>query len=336
MTIVSRQWSAISKTVGYSLCAIFFGLFSSAEAQQTGKIYRVGYLSGSFPGPSLGIHSVKRELHNFGYIEGKNIAFEYRFAEDKAERIPALADELVRLKVDLIIAGGSTDTRAAKKATMTIPIVFLESVSDPVALGLVASLAHPGGNVTGFTTIATALAGKRLEVLKEAIPKLSSVAVLWNSQTRDSAPQWQESQYVASKLGLQLHSMDVRNADKYEIAFAEAVKGGSGALAVTRHRLSVSYQKRIIQLAAKYRLPAIYYREDFVENGGLMSYGADEIEPFKRAAAMVDKILKGAKPADLPVEQPTKFELVINLKTAQQIRVMIPPNVLARADRVIK
>jgi putative tryptophan/tyrosine transport system substrate-binding protein len=336
MKVVNSQ-SVVSKSL---LCfvaiALLFALFSSAKAQQTGRIYRVGYLSGSFPGARDGIHLVKRELQNFGYVEGKSIAFEYRFAEDKAERIPPLADELVRLKVDVIIAAGSSDTRAAKNATRTIPIVFLESISDPVTLGLVAGLAHPGGNITGFTTMATALAGKRLEVLKEAIPKLSSVAVLWNSQAWDSAPQWQESKHVASKVGLQLHSMDVRSADKYEIAFAEAAKVGSGALAVTRHRLSVSYQKRIIELAARHRLPAIYFREDFVENGGLMSYGADEIEPFKRAAAMVDKILKGVKPADLPVEQPTKFELVVNLKTAKQIGLTIPPNVLARANRVIR
>ena len=319
-----------------SLSAIFFALCLSAEAQQTGRMYRVGYLSGSFPTSDLGINSVRRELQNLGYVEGKNISFEYRYAQDKPERSPALADELVRLKVDLIIAGGSSDTRTAKNATSTIPIVFLESVTDPVALGLVASLAHPGGNVTGFTTIATVLAGKRLEVLKEAIPNLSSVAVLWSSQTRDNAPQWQESRRVALRVGLQLYSMDVNSVDKYETAFAEAITAGSGALAVTRHRLTVSYQKRIIDLAAKHRLPAIYYREDFVENGGLMSYGADEIEPFKRAAAMVDKILKGTKPADLPVEQPTKFELVINLKTAKQIGLTIPPRVLARADRVIR
>jgi putative tryptophan/tyrosine transport system substrate-binding protein len=338
---VKREVSGVrdsmnKKITVLSLFAMFFALCLSAEAQQTGRIYRVGYLSGSFPISDLGINSVKRELHNFGYVEGKNIAFEYRFAEDKPERIPPLADELVRLKVDVIIAAGSSDTRAAQNATRTIPIVFLESISDPVALGLVASLAHPGGNVTGFTTMATALAGKRLEVLKEAIPKLSSVAVLWNSQTRDSAPQWQESQHVASKVGLQLHSMDVRSADKYEIAFAEVVKAGSGALAVTRHRLSVSYHKRIIELAARHRLPAIYFREDFVENGGLMSYGADEIEPFKRAAAMVDKILKGAKPAELPVEQSTRLELIINLRAAKQIGLTIPPNVLARAEKVIR
>jgi ABC-type uncharacterized transport system substrate-binding protein len=322
----------------FTLLLVIFLLttVSLANAQQSGKIYRIGYLSGSFPGSNYGIRSVQRELRNLGYIEGKNIAFDYRYAEDKLERSPILAEELVRLKVDVIIAGGSNDTQAAKNATNTIPIVFLESVSDPVTLGLVASVAHPGGNVTGFTTIATVLAGKRLVLLKEAIPKLSRVAILWNSQSRDNEPQWKESQQVATRVGLQLYSMDVSSADKYENAFKEAIKAGSAALAVTRHRLSVSYQKRIIELAAKHRLPAIYYREDFVENGGLMSYGADEIEPFKRVAAMLDKILKGTKPADLPVEQPTKFELVINLKTAKQIGLTIPPNVLARADKVIR
>jgi putative tryptophan/tyrosine transport system substrate-binding protein len=309
---------------------------AAAEAQQAGKIHRIGHPSANFPGLTSGILSVQRELHNLGYVEGKNIVFEHRYAEEKPDRSPALADELVRLKVDVIIAAGSSDTRAAKNATRTIPIVFLESVSDPVALGLVASLAHPGGNITGFTTIATMLAGKRLELLKEAIPKLSRVAVLWNSQTRDNEPQWKESQQVAPRVALQLYSMDVSSADKYENAFKEAIKAGSAALAVTRHRLSVTYQKRIIELAAKHRLPTIYYREDFVENGGLMSYGADEVEPFKRAAAMVDKILKGAKPADLPVEQPTKFELAFNLKTAKQIGVTIPQSLLYRADKVIK
>ena len=327
---------AMRKAALSSLSVILLATAVTSEAQQVRKIHRVGYLSGSFPGPISGIQSVQRELHNLGYVEGKNIAFEYRYAEDKPERSPALADELVRLKVDVIIAAGSSDTRAAKNATRTIPIVFLESVSDPVALGLVASLAHPGGNIPGFTTIATMLAGKRLELLKEAIPKLSRVAVLWNSQTRDNEPQWKESQQVAPRVALQLYSMDVSSADKYENAFKEAIKAGSAALAVTRHRLSVTYQKRIIELAAKHRLPTIYYREDFVENGGLMSYGADEVEPFKRAAAMVDKILKGAKPADIPVEQSTKFEFVVNLKTAKTLNLTIPSEVLARADRVIK
>jgi putative ABC transport system substrate-binding protein len=325
------------KVVCVVLGAGLLALCIPAEAQQSGKIHRVDFLSGSSSRtPSLGMQSVQRELAALGYVEGKNIAFEYRYAEDKPERSPALADELVRLKVDVIVAGGGGDTQAAKNATRTIPIVFLESVADPVEQGLVASLARPGGNITGFTTIATVLAGKRLELLKEAIPKLSRVAVLWNPRTTDNPLQWKESQKVARELGLQLHSMEVSSPEEFENAFKEATKARSGALAVTRYRLSNVYQKRIIALAAKNRLPAIYYREDFAENGGLMSYGADEVEPFRRAAAMIDKILKGTKPADIPVEQPTKFELVINLKTAKQIGLTIPPNVLVRADRVIK
>ena len=324
------------KVIGVVLCAMLIALCISAEAQQTGKIYRIGWLTGGFPGFSFSKDAVQRELRALGYVEGKNLTFEYRYAEDNPKRSPVLADELVRLKVDVIVAGGFNDTQAAKNATKTIPIVFLESVADPVALGLVGSLARPEGNITGFTTVATVLAGKRLEILKEALPKLSRVAVLWNSQAQDNAPQWKESQQVAPRLGLQVHSMQVSSPDKYGLAFKEAIKAGCGALAVTRHRLSVSYQKQIIELALKHRLPAIHYREDFVEQGGLMSYGADEVEPFKRVAAMIDKIFKGTKPAEIPVEQPTKFELAINLKTAKQIGLTIPPNVLARADRVIR
>jgi putative tryptophan/tyrosine transport system substrate-binding protein len=328
---MKRKFTAIT------LGALLFALCFSAWAQQPGKVYRVGFLSGSSSrSPSIGRQSVQRELAALGYVEGKNIAFEYRYAEDKPERSPALADELVRLKVDVIVAGGGNDTQAVKNATTTIPIVFLESVADPVEQGLVASLARPGGNITGFTTMATVLAGKRLELLKEAIPKLSHVAVLWNPRGIDNTPQWKESQKVAREIGLQLQSIEVSRAEEFDKAFEEAIKARSGALAVTRYRISNVYQKRIIELAAKNRLPAIYYREDFAENGGLMAYGADEVEPFRRAAAMIDKILKGTKPADIPVEQPTKFELVINLKTAKQIGLTIPPNVLARADRVIR
>ena len=327
----------MSKTIScFALSALLLALCVSAHAQQTGKIFRIGHLSGSFPGATLGFPSVKRELRALGYIEGKNIAFEYRYAEDKPERSPTLADDLVRLKVDVIVAGGSGDTQAAKNATKTIPIVFMESIADPVALRFVDSLARPGGNITGFTTIATVLAGKRLAVLKEAIPKLSRVAVLWNPKTLDNEPQWKESQQVAPRLGLQLYSMEVSNLDKFEEAFKEAVKTRSEALTVTRNRLSNVYQKRIIELAAKFHLPAIYYREDFAENGGLMAYGADEVEPFRRVAAMIDKILKGTKPADIPVEQSSKFEFIVNLKTAKQLGLTIPPNVLARADRVIR
>jgi putative ABC transport system substrate-binding protein len=308
----------------------------SAEAQQTTKIYRVGRLSGGVSGSPI-FNALRRELRAIGYVEGKNIVFELRYAEEKPERLRALADELVRLKVDVIIAGGPNDGLTAKKATKTIPIVFNDSSSDPVALGLVDSLAQPGGNVTGFFSMADVLAGKRLEVLKESIPKLSRVAVLWYPVSGGNQPQWTESQRAARQLGLQIYSMEIGSSDNYESAFKEAIKAGSTALAVTRHRLSVSTdRKRIVSLAAKYRLPAIYFLGDFVEQGGLMSYGADEVEPFKRVAVMIDKILKGAKPADIPVEQSTKFEFIVNLKTAKQLGVTIPPEVLARATKIIR
>jgi putative ABC transport system substrate-binding protein len=325
-------------TILIALSAMLFALCSTAEAQQAGKVYRVGRLSGGLSSSTFSIDALRRELRELGYVEGKNIAFELRYAEEKPERLSALADELVRLKVDLIIAGGPNDGLAAKKATKTIPIVFTDSPSDPVARGLVDSLARPGGNVTGFFTMSDVLAGKRLELLKESFPKLSRVAVLWFPRSGSSEPQWTESQLAARQLGLQLYSMEIGNTDKYESAFRAAIKAGSAALAVTRHRLSQSNvnKKRIIELAAKYRLPAIYFREDFVDEGGLISYGADEVEPFKRIAAMIDKILKGAKPADIPVEQSTKFEFVVNLKTAKQLGVIIPPEVLARANKIIR
>ena len=326
------------KIVFWLLATFFLTAVTFADAQQTGKIHRVGRLSGGFSSTTFSLDAIRRQLRELGYVEGKNFAFELRYAEEKPERLPALADELVRLKVDVIIAGGPNDGLAAKKATKTIPIVFTDSVSDPVARGLVDSLAQPGGNVTGFYTMADVLAGKRLEVLKESIGKLARVAVLSYPGTGSSDPQWTESQLAARQLGLQLYSMEIANTDNYESAFKAAVKAGSAALAVTRHRLSQSSvnQKRIVELAAKYRLPAIYFREDFVEQGGLMSYGADEVEPFKRVAAMVDKILKGTKPADIPVEQSSKFEFIVNLKTAKQLGVTIQPAMLARANRVIR
>jgi putative tryptophan/tyrosine transport system substrate-binding protein len=321
-----------------ALSAILFALGVSAEAQQSSKVYRVGRLSGGLSSSTFSLDALRRELRELGYVEGKNISFELRSAEEKPERLPALADELVRLKVDVIIAGGPNDGLAAKKATQSIPIVFTDSPSDPIARGLVDSLARPGGNMTGFYSMADILAGKRLEVLKESFPKLSRVAVLWYPSVGRNEPQWQESERAARQLGLKIHSMEMGSTDKYESAFKEAIKAGCNALAVTRHRLSQSkvFQERIIELGAKYRLPAIYYREDFVEQGGLMSYGADEVEPFKRVAVMVDKILKGTKPADIPVERSTKFEFVINLKTAKQIGLTIPPEMLARANKIIK
>ena len=276
-----------------------------------------------------------RELRALGYVEGKNIAFEYRYAEGKLDRLPALADELVRLKVDVLLTPSTPAAVAAKNATKTIPIVFY-SGSDPVAAGLVDSLARPGGNITGFTTISAVLAGKRLELLKETVPKLSRVAALWNPQDPSSAQTWKESQLPARELGLQLHSMEVSSTDKFEGAFKEATRAGSAALALMGSPFFFSNQKQIVDLAAKHHLPAIYANYEFVVSGGLMSYGADEAEAYRRVASMIDKILKGTKPADLPVEQPKKFELIINLKAAKQIGLTIPPNVLARADKVIK
>ncbi len=327
-----KKAAARSILVGVTL----LGVAVIAEAQQPAKVGKIGWLSiGSDSGPGSTIRAVPPELRALGYIEGKNIAFDYRYADNKLDRLPALADELVRLKVDVLVTPGTPAAIAAKNATRTIPIVFFR-VSDPVPLGLVDSLSRPGGNVTGFTEISEVLAGKRLELLKETVPKLSRVALLWNPQNPGNAQQWKESQLPARELGLQLHSMEVSSADKYEGAFKEAVKARSGALAVAQDALAGSNLKLIADLAIKHRLPASYPRGEFVDNGGLMSYGPDPDESFKRVASMIDKILKGAKPADLPVEQPTKFELVINLKTAKQIGVEIPPEVLARANRLIR
>jgi putative tryptophan/tyrosine transport system substrate-binding protein len=306
-----------------------------AEAQQQSKIPKIGWLgirpAASDTGPEL----FRREFRALGYVEDKNIVFEYRYADDKLERLTTLADELVRLKVDVLLAPATPAAVAAKNATSTIPIVFYGGF-DPVALGLVDSLARPGGNVTGFTAIAVVLAGKRLELLKETIPKLTRVAVLWDPQNPGSAQQWKESQLPARELGLQLHSIEVSSADKFEAAFKEATRARSTALALLASPFFYSNQKQLADLATKNRLPAIYPRGEFVASGGLMSYGADQAEPIRRAAVLVDKILKGRKPADLPVEQPTKFEFVINLKTAKKIGLTIPPDVLVRADRVIK
>jgi len=323
------------KVLGLLLTTCFLASADPAAAQPTGKIHRVGFLSGGFPGPSHWTAKLRAELQQIGYVEGKNLAIESRFTENKIDRLPALADELVRLKVDVIATGGINDARAAKNATKTIPIVGL-GLGDPVANGLVESLARPGGNLTGFTAITDELAGKRLELLKETVPKLSRVALLWNSQFPDSARAWKQYQATARELNLQLHSMDVTSPEKFEPAFKEAVKARREALAMTGGAFIAANLKRIANMAAKYRLPAISDRDDFVDGGGLMSYGADDSERFKRVAVFVDKILKGTKPADIPVEQPTKFKLVINLKTAKQIGLTIPPNVLVRADRVIK
>jgi putative tryptophan/tyrosine transport system substrate-binding protein len=320
-----------------ALCAMLYALCYSAHAQQQAKIAKIGWLESSITdrGSPLG-EIFLRKLSELGYVENKNIAFEYRSADNHLDRLPALAGELVRLNVDVIITTATPATQAAKSATKTIPIVFIQLAVDPVTAGFVSSLARPGGNITGLTNIAVELAGKRLELLKETIPKLSRVALLWEPQNAGSAQAWKESQMPARELGLQLHSLEVSSADQFEGAFNDAIKARSSAVAVTPMVLASSNRKQIVELAAKTRLPAMYYRDSFVESGGLMSYGADLADHFMRAAIFVDKILKGAKPADLPVEQPTKFELVINLKTAKQIGVTIPQSVLFRADKVIK
>ena len=323
------------RVVELALGALLLALSVPAEAQQQSKIPKIGWLAARPAAPGSGYELFLREFRELGYIEGKNIAIEYRSADNKLDRLSALADELVRLKVDVLLTPGFNEARAAKSATRTIPIVFQLS-NDPVAAGLVDSLARPGGNITGFTNIGAVLTGKRLELLKESVPKLSRVAVLWNPQNAGSSQVWKESQLQARELGLQLHSMEVSSSGQFDSAFKEATKARSAALAVLQSPLALSNQKRIVDLATKNRLPAIYYRGDFVESGGLMSYGADESERFRRAAVFVDKILKGAKPADIPVEQPTKFELIINLKAAKQIGLTVPPNLLARADRVIR
>ena len=331
--IFDSQIPEQKKVFALTLSSLLFSFCVSAQAEQQPKIAKIGWLG--VRGSGTGREVFRQHFRELGYIEGKNVIMEYRYAENQLDRLPALADELIRLRVDVLVTPAMSAALAAKSATRSVPVVFF-NVSDPVSSGLVDSLAKPGGNITGVTTIAATLAGKRLELLKETIPKLARVALLWNPKDLTSALQWKESQVSAQQLNLQLHSMEAESADKLEKAFKEAIKGHSTALAVTQHPLANFNLKQIVDLAAKSRLPAVYARQDFAESGGLMSYGADQLEPYRRATVYVDKILKGAKPSDLPVEQPTKFELVINLKTAKQIGLTIPPNVLARADKVIK
>ena len=318
------------------LVALALAPFRLAEAQQAKKVQRIGYLTSNTSSAELPRFDAFRQgLRELGHVEGQNIAIEYRYAEGRFDRLPGFAAELVGLKVDVLVGVTTNAVQAAKNATRTIPIIFI-GVSDPVAAELVDSLARPGGNLTGFTNIAPVLSGKRLELLKETVPKLSRVAVLWDPQSPGSVPQWKESELAATELGLRLYSMEVSSADKYEGAFKEATKARSGALAVTLNPVANSNQKQIADLATKNRLPTICARGDFVDNGCLMSYGPSYVAEGRDAARYVDKILKGIKAADLPVEQPMKFELIINLKTAKQIGLTIPPNVLARADKVIK
>ena len=311
---------------------------SPAEAQQPKKVHRIGYLSSRDPASeSARSEAIRLALRERGYIEGQNVATEYRYAEGKRERYPEIAAELVRLTVDVIVvAGGDPAVQAARNATKTIPIVIAGGGADPVEAGVVESLARPGGNVTGVTLLTRELSGKRLELLKEAVPKVARVAILYDP-ARPSAIELKEVQTAARALGLTIQPWEVRAVDDFEKVFAALNKQRpDGLYAVGAGGVMRPNQKRIAAFALKSRLPSMYLGKEIVEAGGLMSYGRDLAENYRRVAYYVDKILKGAKPADLPVEQPTKFELVINLKTAKQIGVIIPPEVLARATRLIK
>ena len=317
-------------------CSMLQAPCSSANAQQPNKVFRVGYLQAP-PASAVATRTdaFLQGLHELGYVEGKNIVIEWRFAEGKPDRVPTLVAELVRLKVDVIVTGGSFATGAAKQATSTIPVVMTQD-SDPVGNGYVASLARPGGNVTGLSTLAPELSGKQLELLNETIPKLSRVAVLGSSNRSGNAQSVKETEHAADALKVKVQYLDILSPKDIESAFRTAKKQHSEAVLVLTGPVVTSKRTEIINLAARNRLPAIYDRAEFVEEGGLMTYSVSSTDLFRRAAVYVDKILRGAKPADLPVEQPTKFELVINLKAAKQIGLRIQPNVLARADKVIK
>jgi putative ABC transport system substrate-binding protein len=307
-----------------------------AQAQQSAKIPRVAYLAGvSASADAPRLEAFRQALHAYGYIEGQNILMETRHEGRNLERVPEYAAELVGRKPDVLVAVTTNAALAAKKAAGAIPVVFM-GVTDPETAGLVESLARPGANVTGVTNMAAILTGKRLELLKEATPKVSSVAVLWDPKAPGSIPQWEESQQPARQLGLQLYSMEVSSVDRYEHAFKEAVSAHATTIWVTLNPVANSNQKIIADLAIKYRLPSICARSDYADSGCLMAYGPGYSNEGKDGARYVDKILRGTKPADIPVEQPMKFELVINLKTAKQIGLTIPPNVLAKADKVIK
>jgi putative tryptophan/tyrosine transport system substrate-binding protein len=321
-----------------TLCALLLALCVPTHAQQTGKIFRIGFLDNSTASSiAARLEAFRQELRKLGWIEEKNITIEYRFSEQKPERVPELAADLVRLKVNLIVTSGTPQVLAAKKATTTIPIV-MTNAGDPVGAGLIASLARPGGNVTGLASLAPELNGKRLEILKDAVSELTRVGFLFPGRSSVAAElQLKELRPAALALKLKLEEIDAQpNPKALESAFQTAKQKQVGAIMTQSVRPFFVEKKRIVELAGKYRLPAIYPQKEYVDEGGLMSYGTDSIDLFRRAAVYVDKILKGAKPADLPVQQATKFEFIVNLKAAKQIGLTIPPNVLARADKVIK
>src|SRR5437588_11370725 len=325
-----------TKTITVLLVGLALASVQLTEAQQPTKVSRIGYLTGATPDGQLDrIEAFRQGLRELGYVEGKNIVIEWRSTEGKADRQPGLAAELVRLKVDVIVTGGPAATRAAKEATVAIPIVMAFDI-DPVGSGFVATLARPGGNITGLSTLSPEISGKRLELLKEIVPKLSRVAVLGNSTVPGNAQALRETEPAAGALEVQLQYLEVQGPKDVETAFREASKRRADAVLVLQSAVLTSHRKQLIELAVKSRLPAIYDRAEFVEDEGLMTYSVSSTDLFRRAAYYVDKILKGAKPVDLPVEQPTKFEFIINLKAAKQIGLTFPPNVLALADRIIR
>jgi putative ABC transport system substrate-binding protein len=337
--VVGSKWPFVSKAIFcIALCAMLFALSAPADAQRSEKIFRIGFLdSSTSSGIAVLVEELRQELRKLGWIEGKNVTFEFRFAEQKPDRLPQLAAELVRLKVDLIVAPAGPSVLAAKEATKTIPIV-MTNPADPVGEGMVASLARPGGNVTGLSSLGVELNTKRLEILKDTIPKLSRVGLLRPPLDNISMQlQLKALRAAAPEVKVKLEEIKTEaDAVSLESAFKAAMQKRVDAMMTVTTRPFFAQRKRIVELAGKNSLPAIYYQKEFVADGGLMSYGADFSELFRRGAHYVDKILKGAKPAELPVQQATNFEFVVNLKAAKQIGVTIPPNVLARADRVIK
>ena len=326
----------IKKTFVSLLTTFLLATISLAEAQPAKKVFRIGLLSGNRPSPMpTNIEAFRQGLRELGYVEGQNISVEYRFAEGKEERYAILAAELVNLGVDVIVTFGTQATVAAKQATSTIPIL-VGNAGDLVGEGLVASLARPGGNITGFTSVDPDLSAKRLQLLRETLPKVSRVAVLYHGGPGGDQEELRETQIAAKTLGVQIQPLQVLESDQFERAYTAMTKERAQALIVFVGSFTAFHRKELLELAAKIRIPTMCGNPEWSEAGGLMSYGHDRRDQFRRVATYVDKILKGTKPADLPVQQPIKYELVINVKTAKQIGLTVPPNVLARADRVIR
>ena len=327
------------KHVVVRVLAIFVTLATGgvvAEAQQPTKVFRIGFLNAGSPATSPAREAAFRQgLRELGYVEGKSIVIDHRYAEGKFDRLPTLAAELVRLKVDVIVTGGGISTRSAKDATVTIPIVMTQDI-DPVGNGFIASLARPGGNITGLSTLAPEISGKQMELLKEIVPKFARVAVLGTTTNPGTAQALKETELAAGAFKVQLQYLDVLGPKDVDTGFQTASKAHADAVLILISSVLNTHRASVVNLAVKSRLPAIYPFPEFVEAGGLISYGVSFADLWRRAATYVDKILKGAKPADLPVEQPKKFEFIINLKAAKQIGLTVPPNVLARADRVIR